>query len=93
MGNECSACNKDSQSKEQEIYLIKTHMRNDRKENLERVKSETKFFTVKEIINQNPEMYNKLQKIKLLHMFFTIFTGTHRAMVYPSSFLEKLETI
>lgn len=64
MGNECSACNKDSQSKEQEIYLIKTHMRNDRKENLERVKSETKFFTVKEIINQNPEMYNKLQKIK-----------------------------
>lgn len=64
MGNECSACNKESQDREQEIFLIKDHPKNERKEYLERAKSESKFFTVKELINQNPEIYNKLQKIK-----------------------------
>ena len=39
-------------------------MKNDLGESLDRMKSEQKFLTFKEIINNNPEQYKKLHKIK-----------------------------
>ena len=63
MGNDCKVCQKSSA--EQELIIGNNRiLRNDLSDTLERMKSEQKFSTFKEIINNNPEQYKKLHKIK-----------------------------
>ena len=62
MGNDCKVCQKSNA--EQELIIGSRIMKNDLGESLDRMKSEQKFLTFKEIINNNPEQYKKLHKIK-----------------------------
>ena len=62
MGNDCKVCQ--NNNAEQELIIGNRIMKNDQSESLDHVKSEQKFLTFKEIINNNPEQYKKLNKNK-----------------------------
>ena len=62
MGNDCKVCQKSNA--EQELIIGSRILKNDNGDSLDHIKSEQKFLTFKEIINNNPEQYKKLHKIK-----------------------------
>ena len=62
MGNDYKVCQKNNA--EQELIIGNKIQKNDLEESLDHAKSEQKFLTFKEIINNNPEQYKKLHKIK-----------------------------
>ena len=60
MGNDCKVCKKNNAEQE----LIISPIIKDPEDSLDHVKSEQRFSTFKEIINNNPEQYKKLLKLK-----------------------------
>ena len=62
MGNECKVCKKNNA--EQELIISSSPILKEREDSLDHVKSEQRFSTFKEIINNNPEQYKKLLKLK-----------------------------
>ena len=65
MGNECS-CNKNPEENEQTLIIQKGYPKNTltRQENLNKTRSESKLPTYKELINQNPELFQKYNLLK-----------------------------